>query len=797
MSIKRFGSMTDDTTSSPFKKTGETSSDSVGGSTVGKNVRVVVDNTLKPSLGSTYVPSRDLAGFNEHKIVPANDSKLLSVESGQMPYETLFNDFDLQVWPHYNFWTADELTNENEELGNRKIDEVPRYVVVSWLTAPDLVPEENRRIPKDAIHRNIEPVKFGLEIENRPAFMSKGVSFSPEHLQPENFSMIVNATSNGHVAPGVVEAVVSLPLHNTGLDSEKTYAKTDGIHQFDEDTFLSDPELDGVSIQELEAQINQTTNGTLAAAIISNDEMSEYARKKKEAMFDGQFAVYKSHESGGKMRMNSVNPSSPSMMIVANTAKRNSEEKPDDVLEIANRITQSSVNSDLESQSFVKVKFIDPAISGIVSEERVNTMDRPEHAENMLVISRMLPNLEVLSQADFFNRKRKIDLPSFPSPDGVKTLEYVGYVLEKYKKQRTGFFKKVEEIHFPNREYDNYIDTKVVYGAVYRYRIKTIIRWTRPVNVGPLGKSSKVVEQNGSHTKKLASKISSYFSSEWNKKWAYAVCIDDQPPAPPDELNVRPESAKNRVCVTFRLPDNTQRDIMSMRLYRKIQTLSGKDVTSWKLVHNHDAIDRKVDFGPQNVLYYDYDVTTNNRYVYAATCFTRHGENSTYSEQLAVRLSADYEVYGEIPVTQISCAGVRQEYFGSFSTRPHKRFNEEIVVPMSHDYTKKSDPSSHASLSGRNAFGNVFMVPSRYTFRFESLDTGETIDIPIRIKYFDKETLEEKKDSSVHISNGKTSRQDAEKKKRMTPTSDDNGSSRDDDKIFKKKDSKRVSFIKR
>jgi hypothetical protein len=273
--------------------------------------------------------------------------------------------------------------------------------------------------------------------------------------------------------------------------------------------------------------------------------------------------------------------------------------------------------------------------------------------------------------------------------------------------------------------------------------------------MGVMGPDQNLTAGHTSQTRAFSSYKSSYFHSEWGKRWAYGIVIDTVPPPPPDELTVRADSARKRVVVSFKLPLNQQRDIYFMRLFRKLQDQNGADITGWVRVGSN--------WGPENVLYFDTDVDffQNNqiRYVYTAQTVTRHNEYSSFSDQLSTRLNKDFMTYGEYPVDFVSQAGVRVEHHGAFGTYPHRRFFTEVIVPNEVRF----------SFSGRSAHGNIALDGNQYFVRVESLDTGEKFDYPIEIIYNNQPARVEKKDLSVFVSAFKMSKGKEERSSVLEP----------------------------
>lgn len=650
---------------------------------------------------------------------PKPSPQILSNVSAPAPYETIFHDLDFDAIPFYNFWTEDEDVSRGEPLGDRKLEDVPRFIKLVWKTAPDL-PVLMGFSAKSKLGKTIRTVKFGLETRVGTAATVKGISFTTKHLDPKHFDLVVRSLANGHVSPGVLHTLVELP--KGGFVRPKNTI-------FDEDVFLTHPDTKGLSVHEIRTNVDQVSNGTLGTV--------------RPSSTDGAGSLLGSFSVSNITRVGENSPtveirdlsSSPSLSLVAKTASPLRPAPDDGLTSIVRSISvPTSPVADGDSLT-TKVSFVDPAVGGLVSEDKVQGLSRPEHAENIFSLSAFLPNLEILSKSGIHDRPRKADIPSFASPLGVPPLEYVGYVVEKYRRLDTGAFELVKEILVPSRETSLFYDCEIKYGEMYRYRIRAILRWTRPADVEQDGKSKFIVSQHGSQTSALLPLKSSYFGGEWNRGWRYATCVDNVPPAPPDELYVRPDSARRRIVVTFKLPDDSQRDIQTLRLYRKTQDLNGHDLTDWQQVGK--------DFGARNVLYYDEDVALDSagfpdpsvRYVYAGATISKHAEVSFLSEQLGVRLNPDYKIRGEYEVDFVSCAGVRLEYVGAFSVNPVRRDRSELLAPVPSYSEDDSEPRALLGLSGRTAAGTVSLIDSQYVIRVESLDTGETRDTLINITY--------------------------------------------------------------
>jgi len=743
-----------DVTSKPTKFVMDTTLKSMGTlnqpETIKKLMEVQPFVEMGTLLSTVQLPNKDIRKNFEMFTLPRPvintgiKPQLFSADSGNAPFETLFHDFDIEAFPSYNFWTPDELTNDRDARGDRKFEDLPRFIKVVWNAAPDLPDPHERVRPKEVDKRAIRDVMFSREIERPKVFSSRGIPFVPEHLQPANFAKNKSIIANGHLAPGVLEAMVDMPLHNTGVETHRSYAGRDTLDHFDEDAFLTNPAFVGISIHELQAQVSQVTNGIANMISIGGGGVSADLADRKASLVDGKFMIKKSSTPGGRAQIAGIHPSSPTLNFEPKMAMPSKPTHVDQVMQLASYVSQPASVTDIRNSVQVKVKFFNPAIGGLIQPSKVNLMSAPHHVESLSTIATHLPSLEILSRTNLFTKPRQIDIPSLPSPK-IKPLEYVGYVLEKYKRQQSGAFIKVEEIDIPSRDADYYIDTKILYGEAYRYRIRAMLRWTRPNEHSFNIPDKMTTVRNASHAATLSTHKSSYFFSEWSHSWAYGSCIDDQPPPPPDELTVRPDSARKKIIVTFRLPDNPQKDILKMRLFKKYKDEHGKDLSHWFQITESSAHDRGIDFAPGNVYYVDDNDSPFGpmeyfqrqhpgiKRVYAAQCVSRHGEYSVLSEQLAACLNEDYKVRGEFPVEFISSPGVRLEYFGAFSTIPNHITKTEIVVTPVIQRVGRSPSEAVLVFTGRNTMGNVNIDNGKYVCRIQSLDTGEVKDIPFTV----------------------------------------------------------------
>jgi hypothetical protein len=685
---------------------------------------------------STWLPSLPSSG--PVAAVPDVIPEIFSKESSQAPFETLFNDFNLKVTPVYNFWTDDELTNDHDELGDRDPDSVPRYVKISWDPAPDLFPVLD---PGATRMRPAAPNPSQNVTSN-----INGVTFSPDHMQPENFPLVMSSLANGYTNPGVINSIIEMPLHASGLDTYQSLSEVDPIQRLDEVAFLRNHDNQGTTLSEVISNVHQLTNGVLGATDIGSSKLPAKDEQLRSDTFDQRFSVHKSPFTGGELQIHGQVPDSPSLSMVVNSVT-NKSHQPIPFISLAQNLVQPAPSTSMKHSAQIKATFVDLSIGGAISETRVSTMTQPHHVESMVAIAGMLPNLEMLNASSLNEILRKSIVPMFSTPSGVADLSYVGYVIEKYSLSDAGNFELVDTIGVPDRKTFEFIDTQVKYGGVYRYRIRSIVRWTHLPNVSVDGVDPTNSSSPSSQTSMTAPSKSSYFGSAWNLSWEYGQIIDIQPPAPPDEFSIRTDSKKKKVIVTLKLPDNPQRDIYTIGILRKVQDSSGNDLTLWT------AIGPK--FSAQNVFFEDTAVEffedSRLRYVYSAYCVSRHNEVSPLCEQLAARLNKNSKVYGEYPVEFISCKGVDVVAFGSFSVYPFKKTMVEVIMipPPSKDLMTRS--MAKGVFVGREGKGSSPINSKQHVIRIQSLDTGETIDLNLEVDYEDQQGVVNTIESGIYI----------------------------------------------
>ena len=100
----------------------------------------------------------------------APDEKIFSTRSGNGTYETLFNDFDLDVNPVYNFFVEDELTNIKVTFTKTK-----QIIITDEKAVPEHYLRIKQEINKSLINEDVkelvasnQPLPNWVAIEETP-----------------------------------------------------------------------------------------------------------------------------------------------------------------------------------------------------------------------------------------------------------------------------------------------------------------------------------------------------------------------------------------------------------------------------------------------------------------------------------------------------------------------------------------------------------------------------------------------------------------------------------------------------
>lgn len=371
------------------------------------------------------------------------------------------------------------------------------------------------------------------------------------------------------------------------------------------------------------------------------------------------------------------------------------------------------------------VNFFDLSIDGAFSDKKITGITKSEHAESIITLSTVASGLSTLNSA----MTPELVKPSIPTsyvPKLYEGVEYIGYVIEKYRKNEIGSFDLVEEIDIPDPRVSSYVDANITYETVYRYRMKSVLRWARNDSaIDVFSVSENTLKDNFS-----SSNIEcSYFESVWSRTWAYASVTDTVLPEPPDEFRIQVDSKKKRNILSWKIPEDRQQDIAGFKVLRKRISLDTmEEMEQWTQIG--PAI-----FEPKNGLYVDNDVQLTDKnghvgYIYSAVTVSKHGQLSPLCVQYLTVLDTVAGSFSKLPVTLYSISGVMLGSHGSFArVNPREsgirnlNCTSEVLAEMRTGLTLSSFGSEDTQL------------------RITSMTTGERHDIKLNFSALSEDSL--------------------------------------------------------
>lgn len=290
------------------------------------------------------------------------------------------------------------------------------------------------------------------------------------------------------------------------------------------------------------------------------------------------------------------------------------------------------------------VNFVDPSIAGTFDANRISIATDPLHLTVAGSLAKVIGSLEVLSE---FNQDVSIQnpAPDFVAHPEAPTVAYIGYIIERYDLRSDGSMVLGRSISIDDPTVDEFIDRQVAYDGTYAYRMRSIVQWTHPSDLDFGGAST--IDRLSSFAALVTPPLASFYAGDWSD-WTRTQVIDTVPPDPPDEVTVRPVSWKGEIRISWREPNNPQKDLSKLTLVRA--TVASGRVSDWEKLG---------DFAVRNGSYIDRDVRIHESgysYIYALYSWSYHGVISPLSDQIEARLSPS-DSKTELPVIQISDDG--------------------------------------------------------------------------------------------------------------------------------------------
>lgn len=206
--------------------------------------------------------------------------------------------------------------------------------------------------------------------------------------------------------------------------------------------------------------------------------------------------------------------------------------------------------------------------------------------------------------------------------------DYIGYIIEKSTVEEDGTIRVIDLIPIPGKNSLEFIDWKVAYNAVYKYRVRSIFRYIDTRNISLFEDSDLSISKT-----ETIRYIDQNFIGDINKTYYYDG-VFSQPsevqttesvrPDPPDNLRIFSKSRDKYILLCWS-QKNQNRDVVGFNVYRK---------------NINEKIFQKLNIEPlsiRNNLYKDYDIEPDVEYVYAIEAVDFHGNFSTLSAQYSIK----------------------------------------------------------------------------------------------------------------------------------------------------------------
>lgn len=205
---------------------------------------------------------------------------------------------------------------------------------------------------------------------------------------------------------------------------------------------------------------------------------------------------------------------------------------------------------------------------------------------------------------------------------------YVGYVIikERLRDLQSENFEKIETIIIPDITKTRYVDTKIAYGEVYRYKIRTIYKFINKKKL-PMFDDPDIVlnedqiKNNFLNTTTLHNAF--YFDSKFSNDVEVPAVEEVRPDAPFNFVAI-PNSKDKTIFLTWNQKQQ-QKDIVGYNVYKK--EISG----------SFERVNQNI-IPPRNNFYLDKDVDYGKEYIYAIQSFDLHDNPSKLTFQIKTSL---------------------------------------------------------------------------------------------------------------------------------------------------------------
>lgn len=206
---------------------------------------------------------------------------------------------------------------------------------------------------------------------------------------------------------------------------------------------------------------------------------------------------------------------------------------------------------------------------------------------------------------------------------------YSGYIIVK---ERYDFsldvFVPVQNIILPDVNQTYFLDTKIAYGEIYRYKIKSVFKFVNTTGEPSVFQDQTLsVKSTAKFTDFIGTTANVYFYDSEFSEEVEVEAIDFVRPDPPETVRVFPDSVKKNIKLTW-IQKNQNKDVRGFNVYKKRK----KEGEFFQRI-NPDII------GIRDNFFIDHSVEKDIDYVYAVESVDVHDNRSLLSSQYSARIT--------------------------------------------------------------------------------------------------------------------------------------------------------------
>ena len=225
----------------------------------------------------------------------------------------------------------------------------------------------------------------------------------------------------------------------------------------------------------------------------------------------------------------------------------------------------------------------------------------------------------------------------------------VGVIIEKYGEQLDGSTLRYNDILVLDENPSTYVDRKIRYGGVYKYRVRTLFL-KEILCDAPTGETviCKVL---------IASRGT----------YATVQCVEQDPPPPPNNISF--QQTLSGLYIRWNFPINPQKDIKRFQIFRRrsiadpfelVQEINfDKSILPFTSGEDVPEALTTITEGPvKHYLDADFNKLSSD-FIYSLCCIDAHGFTSNFSEQFRVRFD---RINAKLLITRIATEGAPKSY---------------------------------------------------------------------------------------------------------------------------------------